>query len=157
MSDITLGDHIKFPAYGEKSVSSQVVFITGKRGSGKSYTAGVMMEEFDKAQLQFVCFDVLSAHAGMDALPNVESIRPREDETIDMNLLVSKIATGNKSLIIDIGSNPFSYIWSIFFAISSILDQISFSNSSRMKFMSLRLSISESLSSEMLPSQREIA
>lgn len=103
MSDITLGDHIKFPAYGEKSVSSQVVFVTGKRGSGKSYTAGVMMEEFDKAQLQFVCFDVLSAHAGMDALPNVESIRPREDETIDMNLLVSKIATGNKSLIIDIG------------------------------------------------------
>jgi len=104
MSDITLGDHIKFPAYGEKSLSSQVLFITGKRGSGKSFTAGVMMEEFDKAQLQFVCFDVLSAHSGMDALPNVESIRPREDETIDMNLLVSKIATGNKSLVIDIGA-----------------------------------------------------
>ena len=104
MSEITLGDHIKFPAYGEKSLSSQVVFITGKRGSGKSFTAGVMMEEFDKAQLQFVCFDVLSAHSGMDALPNVESIRPREDETIDMNLLVSKIANGNKSLVIDIGA-----------------------------------------------------
>jgi len=104
MSEITLGDHIKFPAYGEKSLSSQVTFITGKRGSGKSFTAGVMMEEFDKAQLQFVCFDVLSAHSGMDALPNVESIRPREDETIDMNLLVSKIANGNKSLVIDIGS-----------------------------------------------------
>jgi len=51
MSDITLGDHIKFPAYGEKSLSSQVLFITGKRGSGKACTAGVMMEEFEKAQL----------------------------------------------------------------------------------------------------------
>jgi hypothetical protein len=104
MTDITLGEHIKFPAYGEKSISSQVIFITGKRGSGKSYTAGVLMEELERCKLQFVCFDVLSAHLGMDALPNVESISPREDETIDMNLLISKIANGNKSLIIDVGN-----------------------------------------------------
>ena len=104
MTDITLGDHIKFPAYGEKSISSQVIFITGKRGSGKSYTAGVLMEELERAKLQFVCFDVLSAHLGMDALPNVESISPREDETIDMNLLIDKLANGNKSLIIDVGN-----------------------------------------------------
>ena len=86
MTDVTLGDHIKFPAYGEKSISSQVIFITGKRGSGKSYTAGVLMEELARAKLQFVCFDVLSAHLGMESLPNVESISPREDETLDMNL-----------------------------------------------------------------------
>lgn len=104
MTDITLGDHIKFPAYGEKSISSQVIFITGKRGSGKSYTAGVLMEEMERAKLQFVCFDVLSAHLGLDSLPNVESISPREDETLDMNLLVSKLANGNKSLIIDVGN-----------------------------------------------------
>lgn len=104
MTDITLGEHIKFPAYGEKSISSQVIFITGKRGSGKSYTAGVLMEELERCKLQFVCFDVLSAHLGLDSLPNVESISPREDETIDMNLLVNKLANGNKSLIIDVGN-----------------------------------------------------
>ncbi|SVD89500.1 uncharacterized protein METZ01_LOCUS442354, partial [marine metagenome] len=42
-SEIVLGDNISFPAYGDKSLSSQVVFVTGKRGSGKSWTTGVMM------------------------------------------------------------------------------------------------------------------
>ena len=63
-SEIVLGDNISFPAYGDKSLSSQVVFVTGKRGSGKSWTTGVMMEEMEKADLQFVCFDALGAHKG---------------------------------------------------------------------------------------------
>ena len=40
----------------------QVSFVTGMRGSGKSWTAGVLMEEFERLGLQFVCFDPLDAH-----------------------------------------------------------------------------------------------
>ena len=100
-SEIVLGDNISFPAYGDKSLSSQVVFVTGKRGSGKSWTTGVMMEEMEKADLQFVCFDALGAHKGLEKLDGVEMITPREDETLDMNGIVSKIANGNKSLVIN--------------------------------------------------------
>ena len=99
--EIVLGDNISFPAYGDKSLSSQVVFVTGKRGSGKSWTTGVMMEEMEKADLQFVCFDALGAHKGLEKLDGVEMITPREDETLDMNGIVSKIANGNKSLVIN--------------------------------------------------------
>ena len=41
-TDIVLGDNIHFPGYGEKSLTSQVVFVTGKRGSGKSWTTGAV-------------------------------------------------------------------------------------------------------------------
>jgi len=101
-TDIVLGDNIHFPGYGEKSLTSQVVFVTGKRGSGKSWTTGVMMEEMERLKLQFVCFDTLGAHKGLEKLDHVESIKPREDETIDMNGLVERIASGDKSLIIDL-------------------------------------------------------
>ncbi len=104
MSDITLGDHIKFPAYGEKSVSSQVVFVTGKRGSGKSYTAGVMMEEFDKAQLQFVCFDPLDAHGHLSTLEGIQKISPKLNESINCTKLVNQLKESNSSLIIDISN-----------------------------------------------------
>ena len=56
---IVLGENLSFPAYGDKSLSSQVIFVTGKRGSGKSWTTGVMMEEMERCDLQFVCFDTL--------------------------------------------------------------------------------------------------
>jgi hypothetical protein len=102
--EIVLGDTISFPAYGDKSLSSQVVFVTGKRGSGKSWTTGVMMEEMEKADLQFVCFDALGAHKGMEKLDGVEMITPREDETLDMNGIVSKVANGNKSLVVNMSN-----------------------------------------------------
>lgn len=100
-TDIILGENLSFPGYGEKSLTSQVIFVTGKRGSGKSWTTGVMMEEMERLNLQFVCFDTLGAHKGLEKLERVESIKPRDDETIDMNGLVERIATGDKSLIID--------------------------------------------------------
>ena len=55
----------------------------------------------ERLNLQFVCFDTLGAHKGLEKLERVESIKPRDDETIDMNGLVERIATGDKSLIID--------------------------------------------------------
>ena len=54
-----MGQDIHFSAYGDDSLISQVLFITGKRGSGKSWTAAVLMEEFARLGLQFVCFDAL--------------------------------------------------------------------------------------------------
>ena len=43
---VVLGNDIHFPAYGSDSIISQVMFVTGKRGSGKSWTAAVIMEEY---------------------------------------------------------------------------------------------------------------
>ena len=34
---LLLGKDIHFPAYGNDSIVSQVMFVTGKRGSGKSW------------------------------------------------------------------------------------------------------------------------
>ena len=34
---VCLGQKLTFPAYGEDSLISNVLFITGKRGSGKSW------------------------------------------------------------------------------------------------------------------------
>ena len=51
---VCLGQKLTFPAYGEDSLISNVLFITGKRGSGKSWTAGVMMEEFHRLGLRIV-------------------------------------------------------------------------------------------------------
>ena len=82
------------------------LFITGKRGSGKSWTAGVMMEEFHRLGLQFVCFDALNAHGGMDSLPRVESLKPEVGQSIDMKSLVDRLKTTDKSLVISLGGLP---------------------------------------------------
>jgi len=103
-AEIVLGENLSFPAYGDKSLSSQVIFVTGKRGSGKSWTTGVMMEEMERCDLQFVCFDTLGAHLGFEKLEKVEMITPRDDETLDMNGIVSKIANGNKSLVLNLSN-----------------------------------------------------
>ena len=102
-TEICLGKKLRFPAYGEDSLISNVLFITGKRGSGKSFTAGVMMEEFHRLGLQFVCFDALDAHGGLDQLPRVESIKPGEGQSIDMKSLVDRLKTTDKSLVIKMG------------------------------------------------------
>jgi len=102
-TEICLGRKLRFPAYGEDSLISNVLFITGKRGSGKSFTAGVMMEEFHRLGLQFVCFDALDAHGGLDQMPRVESIKPEEGQSIDMKSLVQRLKTTDKSLVIKMG------------------------------------------------------
>jgi hypothetical protein len=103
---VCLGQKLTFPAYGEDSLISNVLFITGKRGSGKSWTAGVMMEEFHRLGLQFVCFDALNAHGGMDSLPRVESLKPEVGQSIDMKSLVDRLKTTDKSLVISLGGLP---------------------------------------------------
>ena len=105
-SEVCLGHKLRFPAYGEDSLISNVLFITGKRGSGKSWTAGVMMEEFHRLGLQFVCFDPLNAHGGIDSLPRVESLKPDIGQSIDMKSLVERLRTTDKSLIIAMGGLP---------------------------------------------------
>ncbi len=102
-TEICLGRKLRFPAYGEDSLISNVLFITGKRGSGKSFTAGVMMEEFHRLGLQFVCFDALNAHGGLDQMPRVESIKPEEGQSIDMKSLVARLKTTDKSLVVKMG------------------------------------------------------
>ena len=92
-SEVCLGQKLRFPAYGEDSLISNVLFITGKRGSGKSWTAGVMMEEFHRLGLQFVCFDALNAHGGIDSLSRVESLKPDVGQSIDMKSLVDRLKT----------------------------------------------------------------
>ena len=102
-TEVCLGNKLRFPAYGEDSLISNVLFITGKRGSGKSWTAGVMMEEFHRLGLQFVCFDPLNAHGGLDQLPRIESLTPAAGQSVDMKSLVERLRTTDKSLVIAMG------------------------------------------------------
>ena len=105
-SEVQLGKKLSFPAYGGDSIVSNVLFITGKRGSGKSWTAGVMMEEFHRLGLQFVCFDPLDAHGGLDALPRIEKLSPDAGQSIDMKSLVERLRTTDKSLVVAMGGLP---------------------------------------------------
>ena len=100
--NIVFGDNIGFPL----ELIYQVLFIGGKRGSGKSYTAGVMMEEFNRLGLQFVCFDALDAHGYIAELNGVEAISPTKSETINMRKLVEKLIKGNSSLIVNMEGLP---------------------------------------------------
>ena len=52
LDKIVLGGGVEFPL----EIVYNKLFITGKTGSGKSWTAGVMMEEFERTGLQFVWF-----------------------------------------------------------------------------------------------------
>ena len=95
---IIMGDNFAFPL----DIAYEKIFIGGKTGSGKSYAAGVMMEEFSRHGLQFVCFDALDAHSGLQTLQNVECISPREDETVNLVKLVKNIKSSNTSLVINL-------------------------------------------------------
>ena len=104
---VVLGKDIHFPAYGSDSIISQVMFVTGKRGSGKSWTAAVIMEEYERLGLQFVCFDALDAHGYLaEQLPNVVALRPGPAETINMKELVDTIRTTPKSVVISMAGMP---------------------------------------------------
>lgn len=104
---VVLGKDIHFPAYGSDSIISQVLFVTGKRGSGKSWTAAVIMEEYHRLGLQFVCFDALDAHGHIgEQLPNVVPLRPGPAETINMKELVETLRNTPKSVIISMAGMP---------------------------------------------------
>ena len=85
--NVILGTQISFPL----KFLYQVIFIGGKRGSGKSYTAGVMMEELERLGLQYVCFDTLDAHGGLSELSGVEIITPIKGESVNMPKLTNKL------------------------------------------------------------------
>ena len=95
---IIMGENFAFPL----DIAYEKIFIGGKTGSGKSYAAGVMMEEFSRHGLQFVCFDALDAHSGLKTLTNVECITPREDETVNLVKLVTNLKNSNTSLVINL-------------------------------------------------------
>ena len=99
---ICLGTKIKLPL----EILYQVMFISGKRGSGKSYTAAVLMEEFERLGLQFVCFDALDAHGYLNQLDGIERIEPQPGDGINMKKLVSKLKVSPKSLIINLSQLP---------------------------------------------------
>jgi hypothetical protein len=81
-------------------------FLTGMTGSGKSWTAGLLMEEINRVGLQFICFDVLGAHDGLATLPNVEALSPKNGETINMRGLVERLGKEPTSFVIDISGLP---------------------------------------------------
>tara|TARA_R110001592_G_scaffold65165_1_gene200099 strand:- start:2366 stop:3586 length:1221 start_codon:yes stop_codon:yes gene_type:complete len=99
---ICLGTKIKLPL----EIVYQVMFISGKRGSGKSYTAAVLMEEFERLGLQFVCFDALDAHGYLNQLDGIERIEPQPGDGINMKKLVSKLKGSPNSLIINLSQLP---------------------------------------------------
>ena len=103
---VVLGKFLHLPAYGEDSVISSVFFVTGKRGSGKSWTTAVMMEEFNRLGLQFVCFDALDAHGNLPDLEGVEGLTPAIGQSVDMKALVKRLGETNKSLVIKLAGLP---------------------------------------------------
>jgi len=100
--NIILSNQISFPL----KFLYQVIFVGGKRGSGKSYTAGVMMEELERLGLQYVCFDALDAHGGLCELEGVERITPVRGESVNMVKLTKKLRDTQKSLIINVSEIP---------------------------------------------------
>jgi len=100
--NVIFGNKINFPL----KFLYQVIFIGGKRGSGKSWTAGVMMEELNRLGLQFVCFDALNAHGHLSELDGIETIQPSRNESINMQKLINKLKKGNSSLVINLSQIP---------------------------------------------------
>ena len=96
--NIVLGNQISFPL----KFLYQVIFVGGKRGSGKSYTAGVMMEELERLGLQYVCFDALDAHGGLVELGGVERITPVRGESVNMVKLTNKLRETQKICVLEI-------------------------------------------------------
>ena len=56
LADVSKGQpaDLKFPL----DFVREKIFLGGISGSGKSFTAGLLMEEINRVGLQFVCFDV---------------------------------------------------------------------------------------------------
>ena len=95
--NISLGTKFNFPL----ELIYQVIFVGGKRGSGKSWSSAVMMEEFNRHGLQFVCFDALDAHGHLAELNGIESIEPQRQESINMKKLIERLKESGASLILN--------------------------------------------------------
>lgn len=95
---VIIGKNFAFPL----DIAYEKIFIGGKTGSGKSYAAGVMMEELSRHGIQFVCFDALDAHSGLHSLPNVECIAPKQDETVNLVKLIYNLKHSDNSLVINL-------------------------------------------------------
>jgi hypothetical protein len=78
------------------------IFLTGITGSGKSWTGGLIMEEINRVGLQFVCFDALGAHGGLSQLPNVEELKPKGGETLNIKGMIDRLKKEPTSFVIDI-------------------------------------------------------
>ena len=100
LADVSKGQpaDLKFPL----DFIREKIFICGVTGSGKSFTAGLLMEEINRVGLQFVCFDVLSAHGGLKQLPNVEGLEPKAGETVNVKGLVQRLKAEPTSFVVDI-------------------------------------------------------
>jgi len=100
LADVSSGQpaDLKFPL----DFCREKVFICGVTGSGKSFTAGLLMEEINKVGLQFVCFDVLGAHGGLQQLNHVEALEPKSGETVNIKGLVQRLGKEATSFVIDI-------------------------------------------------------
>ena len=100
LADVSKGQpaDLKFPL----DFVREKIFLGGISGSGKSFTAGLLMEEVSRVGLQFVCFDIMGAHGGLQELPNVEGLEPKQGETVNLKGLVERIKNEPTSFIIDI-------------------------------------------------------
>ena len=100
LADVSSGQpaDLKFPL----DFCREKVFICGVTGSGKSFTAGLLMEEINEVGLQFVCFDVLGAHGGLQQLNHVEALEPKSGETVNIKGLVQRLGKEATSFVIDI-------------------------------------------------------
>ena len=100
LADVSSGQpaDLKFPL----DFCREKIFICGVTGSGKSFTAGLLMEEINNVGLQFVCFDVLGAHGGLKQLNNVEGLEPKSGETVNIKGLIQRLAKEPTSFVIDI-------------------------------------------------------
>lgn len=100
LADVSKGQpaDLKFPL----DFVREKIFLGGISGSGKSFTAGLLMEEINRVGLQFVCFDVMGAHGGLKELTNIEGLEPKQGETVNLRGLVQRLKDEPTSFIVDI-------------------------------------------------------
>lgn len=96
---LIMSNEVKFPP----EITYQKMFVTGASGSGKSWTVGVIAEEFSRLGLQFVLFDALGAHSGLSQLDNVIEVVPDMSKTVNVERLVQNIADNpNVSVVVNL-------------------------------------------------------
>lgn len=94
---IVISEDLKLPL----EISYQVITVVGRRGMGKSYTIGKIVEEMSRNRLQFCLFDPMSAHS-LIQLPNLVHVTPTSDRKINMEKFLRKLKETNKSVIVDL-------------------------------------------------------
>lgn len=94
---LIISEDVKLPL----EICYHVISIFGKRGSGKSYTVGKMVEQMMKNRLQFILFDPMDAHGEIE-LPNLVHVTPTNDRKINMERFLRKLKETNKSVIVNL-------------------------------------------------------